>query len=67
MTRNISITLDDELLKYLDELAEINSRSRSSMISWLIKKSYDEDKDLDKEYTVYCDTDSFREAKDGNN
>ena len=63
MTRNISITLDDELLKYLDELAEINSRSRSSMISWLIKKSYDEDKDLDKEYTVYCDTDSFREAK----
>lgn len=67
MTRNISITLDDELLKYLDELAEINSRSRSSMISWLIKKSYDEDKDLDKEYTVYCDTDSFREVKDGNN
>ena len=67
MTRNISITLDDELLKYLDELAEINSRSRSSMISWLIKKSYDEDKDLDKEYTVYCDTDSLREAKDGNN
>ena len=67
MTRNISITLDDDLLKYLDELAEINSRSRSSMISWLIKKSYDEDKDLDKEYKIYCDTDSFKEAKDGNN
>lgn len=53
MTRNISITLDDELLKYLDELAEINSRSRSSMISWFIKKSYDEDKALDEEAKDY--------------
>ncbi len=53
MTRNISITLDDELLKYLDELAEINSRSRSSMISWLIKKSYDEDNALDEEANNY--------------
>lgn len=53
MTRNISITLDDELLKYLDELANINSRSRSSMISWLIKKSYDEDNALDEEANNY--------------
>ena len=60
MTRNISITLDDDLLKYLDELAEINSRSRSSMISWLIKKSYDEDKALDEEAKDYD-----KEVKDG--
>lgn len=67
MTRNISITLDDELLRYLDDLANINSRSRSSMISWLIKKSYDEDKALDKEAFSYFDTDSVREVTDGNN
>ena len=38
MTKTISITLDTELIKYVDDLAEINGRSRSSMISFIIKK-----------------------------
>ena len=38
MTKTISITLDKELIKYVDDLAEINGRSRSSMISFIIKK-----------------------------
>ena len=53
MTRNISITLEEEMLRYLDEIAEINSRSRSGMIAWLIKKSWDEDKTLDEEAAYY--------------
>lgn len=40
MTKNISITLDQDLLEYLDELADINDRTRSGMISYLIKQSY---------------------------
>ena len=47
MTKNISITLDQELLEYLDELAEINDRTRSGMISYLIKQSYLEDINTD--------------------
>ena len=47
MTKNISITIDQDLLEYLDELAEINDRTRSGMISYLIKQSYLEDKSLD--------------------
>ena len=53
MTKNISITLEEDQLKYLDELAEINGRSRSGMISWLIRKSQEEDKNLDEEAKVY--------------
>lgn len=53
MTRNISITIEEDLLNYLDELADNNGRSRSGMLSWLIKKSYDEDKALDVEATEY--------------
>lgn len=53
MTKQISITIDEEQLKYLDELADINGRSRSGMISWLIKKSQDEDKALDEEAACY--------------
>lgn len=49
MTKNISITLEEEQLTYLDELADINGRSRSGMISWLIKRSQDEDKILDEQ------------------
>ena len=47
MTKNISITLDQDLLEYLDELAEINDRTRSGMISYLIKQSYLEDINTD--------------------
>jgi len=49
MTKNISVTIEEDLLNYLDELAEINGRSRSGMISWFIlnsKRAYDE---LDEE------------------
>lgn len=53
MTKSISITLDEEQLKYLDELADINGRSRSGMISWLIKQSQDEDIALDQEAACY--------------
>lgn len=49
MTKNISITIEEELLNYLDELADINGRTRSGMISWLILNSKRADEDLDKE------------------
>lgn len=48
-TKNISLTIDEELLTYVDELADINGRSRSSMISWMIRQQYDQDKNLDEE------------------
>ena len=53
MTKQISITIDEEQLSYLDGLAEINSRSRSGMISYLIKQSMDQDKALDEEAKFY--------------
>lgn len=52
-TKNISLTLDEELLAYVDELAAINGRSRSSMISWMIRQQYDQDKSLDEEAESY--------------
>lgn len=52
-TKNISLTLDEELLVYVDELAAINNRSRSSMISWMIRQQYDLDKNLDEEAESY--------------
>ena len=52
-TKNISLTIDDELLAYVDELAAINDRSRSSMISWMIRQQYDLDADLDREAQTY--------------
>lgn len=53
MTKAITITIEEDMLKYLDELSEINSRSRSGMINWLLKKSYDEDVALDEEAKSY--------------
>ncbi len=52
-TKNISLTIDEELLAYVDELAAINDRSRSSMISWMIRQHYDQDKNLDEEAEIY--------------
>ena len=49
MNKQISITIDEGLLHYIDEVADINGRSRSGMISWLIKKSQEEDEALDQE------------------
>lgn len=37
MTKNISVTLEEEQIAYLDSLAETNGRSRSSMLNWLLK------------------------------
>lgn len=53
MTKQISITIEEDLLNYLDELADTNGRSRSGMINWLIQKSYDEDIALDEEAKSY--------------
>lgn len=53
MTKQISITIEEDLLNYLDELADINGRSRSSMITWLVKQSYEEDKALDEHINLY--------------
>ena len=46
---NISISIDKELLAYVDEVAEINGRSRSGMISWFLKQEQQKDIDLDME------------------
>lgn len=56
-TKNISLTIDEDLLAYVDELADINGRSRSSMISWMIRQQYDQDKNLDEEAESYETTD----------
>ena len=48
-TVNISITLDADLLAYIDELSLINSRSRSGMIAWIIAKEKALDEMLDEE------------------
>ena len=44
---NISISIDRDLLAYVDEVAEINGRSRSGMISWFLKQERDMDVALD--------------------
>ena len=53
MTKQISITIDEEQLEYLDELADINGRSRSGMLSWLIKQSQLQDINLELEAKEY--------------
>ena len=49
MNKQISITLDEGLLHYIDEVADINERSRSGMIAWLIKRAQEEDESLDRQ------------------
>ena len=53
MVKQISVTIDEDLLKYLDDLANINGRSRSGMINWLIQRSYEEDLLLDEEANIH--------------
>ena len=48
-TKQISITLDVDILEYLDELAAINNRSRSSMINLIISQEKEFDERLDEE------------------
>ena len=43
MIKIISITLDESLISYIDDLAEANGRSRSNMISCLIKEEMERD------------------------
>lgn len=43
MSKIISITLDESLISYIDDLAEVNGRSRSNMISCLIKEEMERD------------------------
>lgn len=52
-TVNISITLDADLLAYIDELSLINERSRSGMIAWLIRRELAADQALDEEAKSY--------------
>lgn len=49
MTKTICITLEEELIKYVDDLADINGRNRSNMISWIISKEKQTDEDLEAE------------------
>lgn len=51
----ISITLDLDQIAYVDAVAEINGRSRSSMIAAMIrdwKKSDDQEKELDELFSA---------------
>ena len=43
MTKQISITIEEEHLKYLDELAITNKRSRSGMIGWILQMAMEND------------------------
>lgn len=38
MKKQISITIEDDILDYIDDLCEINGRSRSNMIEVLVKE-----------------------------
>ena len=53
MTKPITITLDQELIDYIDDLAGINARTRSAMISWIIAKEKRADEALDEEAKDY--------------
>lgn len=43
MKKQISITIEEEYLVYLDEIADINGRSRSNMLECLIRDREAED------------------------
>lgn len=53
MTKPITITLDQELIDYIDDIAAINCRTRSAMIAWIIAKEKKFDEDLDEEAKEY--------------
>ena len=52
-TKQISITLSEETLNYLEELAEINCRSRSGMIEFILQGEKHRDEALDEEARYY--------------
>ena len=43
MSKIISITLDESLISYIDDLAEANGRPRSNMMPCLIKEEMERD------------------------
>lgn len=45
MKKAITITIEKENLRYIDELANINDRTRSNMIDIIIKEYQDKDKE----------------------
>ena len=47
-TKQISITLNCDVLTYIDELASLNDRTRSSMINWILNKEKQSDEALEK-------------------
>lgn len=53
MKKTISITLDEGIIKYVDELASINGRSRSNTIEWVLKMEMARDAALDEEAENY--------------
>lgn len=53
MTKTISITLDPELIAYVDEVAESNGRTRSNTIAWFIKMEMARDAALNEEGEQY--------------
>lgn len=58
-TTNISISIDIDLLKYLDDVCDINCRSRSAMIVFLISKMKREDDELEAEYQRRVDNGEY--------
>ncbi len=48
MSRIISITIDESLISYIDDLAEANGRSRSNMIACLIKEEMERDQIMEE-------------------
>lgn len=48
--KTISITIDEHLLKYIDDSADTNNRSRSGMISWIVRKEMERDQALDEDF-----------------
>lgn len=43
MTKNISITIEEDVLEYIDTLASSESRTRSAMINYLLTWIKDHD------------------------
>lgn len=52
-TKQISITLNSDVLTYIDELASLNDRTRSSMINWILNKEKQSDEALEKEAKLH--------------
>jgi len=44
-TKKITITLEEEILRKIQNLAQVDKRSVSSMINWILYKFLHEDKE----------------------